>query len=67
LGAEAIVVGTVIGSAIFLIPITIAGELNSLEMVLLVWVIGGVLTVFGAWSQAELGSIYPGTGGLCTR
>ncbi|MFZ0213596.1 MAG: amino acid permease [Candidatus Acidiferrales bacterium] len=62
----AIVVGTVIGSGIFLIPSSIAAELNSLGAVLLVWVIGGILTVFGALSLAELGSIYPGTGGLCT-
>jgi basic amino acid/polyamine antiporter, APA family len=64
--AVAIVVGTVIGSGIFLIPSSIAAELNSLGTVLLVWVIGGIVTVFGALSLAELGSIYPGTGGLCT-
>jgi hypothetical protein len=33
---------------------------------LLVWVLGGLLTLFGALSLAELGSIYPGSGGLCT-
>lgn len=64
--AVAIVVGTIIGSGIFLIPSSIAAQLNSLGAVLLVWVIGGILTVFGALSLAELGSIYPGTGGLCT-
>lgn len=62
----AIVVGTTIGSGIFLIPSSIAGELNSFGAVLLVWVLGGILTIFGALSLAELGSIYPGTGGLCT-
>jgi len=62
----AIVVGTVIGSGIFLIPSFIAAQLNTLGAVLLVWVVGGILTVFGALSLAELGSIYPGTGGLCT-
>ena len=64
--AVAIVVGTVIGSGIFLIPSFIAAQLHSLWAVLLVWVVGGILTVFGALSLAELGSIYPGTGGLCT-
>ena len=64
--AVAIVVGTTIGSGIFLIPSSIASELNSLGIVLLVWIIGGILTIFGALSLAELGSIYPGTGGLCT-
>jgi APA family basic amino acid/polyamine antiporter len=64
--AAAIVVGTVIGSGIFLIPSSIAAQLSSLGAVLLVWVIGGLLTIFGALSLAELGSMYPGTGGLCT-
>ena len=64
--AVAVVVGTIIGSGIFLIPSSIAAQLNSLGAVLLVWIVGGVLTLFGALSLAELGSIYPGTGGLCT-
>jgi basic amino acid/polyamine antiporter, APA family len=64
--AVAIVVGTTIGSSIFLIPNVIAAQLHSLGTVLLVWTVGGFLTVFGALSLAELGSIYPGTGGLAT-
>jgi APA family basic amino acid/polyamine antiporter len=64
--AVAVVVGTIIGSGIFLIPSSIAARLNSFGAVLFVWVIGGILTVFGALSLAELGSIYPGAGGLCT-
>jgi APA family basic amino acid/polyamine antiporter len=64
--AVAIIVGTVIGSGIVLIPSFIAAQLHSLAVVLFVWVVGGVLTVFGSLSLAELGSIYPGTGGLCT-
>jgi len=64
--AVAVVVGTIIGSGIFLIPHSIALELHSLGTVLLVWVVGGILTLFGALSLAELASIFPGTGGLCT-
>jgi basic amino acid/polyamine antiporter, APA family len=64
--AVAVVVGTIIGSGIFLLPSSIAAQINSFGVVLLVWVIGGLLTLFGALSLAELGSIYPGTGGLCT-
>ena len=64
--AVAIVVGTIIGSGIFLIPSSIAAQLNSLGAVLLVWLVGGLLTLFGALSLGELGSIFPGTGGLCT-
>ncbi len=64
--AVAVVVGTTIGSGIFLIPRSIAAQLHSLAAVLLAWVIGGILTLFGALSLGELGSIYPGTGGLST-
>lgn len=61
----AIAVGTTIGSSVYLVPSTIAGQLRSLATVLLAWVIGGVLTVLGALSLAELASMYPGAGGLC--
>ncbi len=64
--AIAVVVGTVIGSGIFLLPSFVAVQLRSLGAVLLVWLSGGLLSLFGALSLAELGSIYPGTGGLCT-
>jgi APA family basic amino acid/polyamine antiporter len=62
----AVVVGTVVGSGIFLLPSFVAGQLHSLAAVLLVWLVGGLLSLFGALSLAELASIYPGTGGLCT-
>ena len=64
--AIVVVVGTVIGSGIFLLPSFVAAQLHSLAAVLLVWLVGGLLSLFGALSLAELGSIYPGTGGLCT-
>lgn len=64
LDATSIVVGTVIGSAIFLIPSSIAADITSAKAVSLIWIAGGVLTLFGALSLAELGSIYPAAGGL---
>lgn len=63
--AVALVAGTIIGSGVFLIPASIAAQLNSLGAVLSVWIVGGILTLSGALSLAELGSMYPGTGGLC--
>lgn len=63
---SSIVVGTMIGSGIFLLPSFIAMELGSLWAVLAVWIVGGLVTVFGALSLAELGSIYPAAGGVCT-
>jgi len=63
---DAVAIVTIIGSGIFLIPSAIAVQLHSLAAVLLVWVVVGILTLFGAMSLAEIGSIFPGTGGLCT-
>ena len=58
--------GTIIGSAIFLIPSTIADLVSSPVLVLPIWIAGGVLTLFGALSLAELGAMFPGAGGLYT-
>jgi len=60
----AIVVGTVIGSGIYLVPGNIARQIPSPPMVMLIWLAGGLLTLFGALSLAELGAAYPGAGGL---
>jgi len=60
----AIVVGTMIGSGIFIVPATVAAEVQSPLIILAVWVVGGLLSVFGALSLAELASAYSETGGL---
>src|ERR1700693_4414476 len=62
--ATAIVAGTVIGSGIFLIPYSVANQLSSFSAVLLVWVVGGLLSLFGALALGELGAAFPGAGGL---
>jgi APA family basic amino acid/polyamine antiporter len=59
-----IVVGTVIGSGIFLVPGPIARELPTLALVLLVWITGGILSLFGSLSIGELAANLPGAGGL---
>ncbi|HEY3129116.1 MAG TPA: amino acid permease [Acidobacteriota bacterium] len=63
LDSTAIVVGTVIGSAIFLVPNAVAQDLPSVKMVLAVWILTGVLSFFGALAYAELGAMTPSTGG----
>jgi len=60
----AIVTGSVIGSGIFLVPGTIATHLHSLRWVLCAWIAGGLLSLFGALSLAEFGSMLPAAGGL---
>lgn len=61
--AASIVVGTVIGSGIFLVPSTMAGAVGSPGMVLLVFVVGGLLSMAGALTYAELGAAMPDAGG----
>lgn len=61
--AAAIVVGTVIGSAIFLVPNDMVKNVGSPFMVFAVWIFGGMLTLFGALSYAELAAALPQAGG----
>lgn len=58
-----IVVGAVIGSGIFKKPALMASELGSPELVILVWVIAGIITLFGALSNAEVAGLISETGG----
>ncbi|HTW63518.1 MAG TPA: amino acid permease [Bryobacteraceae bacterium] len=62
-GAAAIVVGTVIGSGIFLVPSTMAHNVGSPFKVFIVWIAGGLLSLFGALSYAELAAALPEAGG----
>ena len=57
------VIGGVIGSGIFRKPGVMAGQLGSPELLLGVWVLAGVLTLFGALTNAEIASMIPETGG----
>lgn len=59
----AIVVGAVIGSGIFKKPAFMALHLGSPEWLLGIWVIAGLLTLFGALTNAEIASMITATGG----
>src|SRR6266699_2711579 len=61
--ATAIVIGDVVGTAIFLVPNSVARDLPSAAMILLVWIVTGALSFFGALAYAELGAMIPSTGG----
>ena len=61
--ASAIVVGTVIGSGIFLVPAEMMQAVGSARLVYLAWVVGGLLSFFGALTYAELGAMKPQAGG----
>lgn len=61
--AASIVVGIVVGAGIFVVPSIIARHVPSTRGALLVWVLGGIITFFGALAYAELGAMFPATGG----
>jgi len=61
--ATSVVVGTVIGTGIFLKPRAIAEVLDSPGLIMAVWIVGGVLSFLGALSYAELGAMFPEAGG----
>ncbi len=58
------VVGTIIGASIFVQPSLITSQVPSSAGVYLVWVLAGILTLFGALVAAELASAFPRTGGV---
>jgi APA family basic amino acid/polyamine antiporter len=59
----AIVVGTIIGSGIFLVPREMMLDVGSSTLVYLAWIVGGLLSLFGAMTYAELGAMLPYAGG----
>jgi APA family basic amino acid/polyamine antiporter len=62
--ATAMVVGTIIGSSIFVQPSEVSRAVPSFSGMLLVWIVAGALTWFGASICAELAAVYPRTGGI---
>ncbi|HTZ82950.1 MAG TPA: amino acid permease [Candidatus Acidoferrales bacterium] len=61
--AISIVAGTIIGSGIFLVPAEMMQDVGSTRLVYLAWIVGGLLSFFGALTYAELGSVRPFAGG----
>src|SRR5256885_6786678 len=59
----AIVIGTIIGSGIFLVPAEMMQAAGTAKLVYLAWLVGGLLSLFGAMTYAELGAMKPDAGG----
>jgi APA family basic amino acid/polyamine antiporter len=60
-----LMIGSVIGSGIFLVPATILMQVRlSVALALLVWIAGGILSLLGALTYGELGAMNPAAGGL---
>lgn len=62
--ATAMVVGTIVGASIFVQPSEVSRAVPSFTGMLLVWIVAGALTWFGASICAELTSACPRTGGV---
>src|SRR5947209_7371746 len=61
--AISIVIGTVIGSGVFLVPSAMIRYVGSVRNLFVVWVLAGVLSLFGALTYAELAAALPEAGG----
>jgi len=61
--ATSIVIGTIIGSGIFLVPHDMIRQVGSPAVLFGVWVFGGLLSLFGALTYAELSAAMPEAGG----
>ena len=64
--ALSIVVGTIIGSGVFMKPGSVLDYSGSSNMAILAWVIGGLLTLASGLTVAEIGAQIPKNGGLYT-
>jgi len=57
-------VGTMIASAIFIVPATVAQHLPSPSLMLMAWLVGGAISILGALCLAELSAALPEAGGM---
>src|ERR1700704_3672495 len=63
LDAPALVVGSMIGSGIFIVSAEILREVHAPGLLLVVWALSGVVTLMGALSYGELAAMFPRAGG----
>jgi basic amino acid/polyamine antiporter, APA family len=63
LDATTLIVGSVIGSGIFIAPSIMAGHVQSPGLLMGLWILGGLLTLVGALSYGELAAAMPHAGG----
>ena len=59
----ALIIGAIIGSGIFMVPSSVASQVGSPSLSLLVWICAGLLALAGALCFAELGAAIPHSGG----
>jgi APA family basic amino acid/polyamine antiporter len=62
--ATSIIIGSIIGSGVFMKPASMAAQLGSPIWLTVIWIIAGLFSLFGALIYAELGAMIPETGGI---
>lgn len=62
--AGAVLVGSAIGSGIFRVPSSVAADAGTVGAIALLWVLGGLVALFGALTLAELAVLFPRSGGI---
>ncbi|MBP6335767.1 MAG: amino acid permease, partial [Bacteroidia bacterium] len=63
LDSTAIIIGSMIGSGIFIVSAEIARQVETPGMLMLAWIVTGVITILGALSYGELAAAMPKAGG----
>jgi basic amino acid/polyamine antiporter, APA family len=63
-GLVMVAIGSSIGSGIFRAPGEVVAQMHHPNYVIGLWVLGGIVALSGALTYAEMGSMYPGAGGL---
>jgi amino acid transporter len=62
--AVAVLVGSTIGSGIFRVPSSVAADVGTVGAMIMLWVLGAVIALFGALTLAELAALFPRSGGI---
>jgi len=63
LDSTTIIIGSMIGSGIFIVSAEIARQVQTPGMLMLAWIVTAVITIFGALSYGELAAAMPRAGG----
>src|SRR5438552_18968162 len=63
LDATALVVGSMIGSGIFIVSAEMLREVHAPGLLLVVWAVSGIVTLMGALTYGELAAMFPRAGG----